>query len=52
MTWLLIFDQLEILQAWRIYEDNIIKRQIFQNLHQIKKILSGVTLFRVIPNIT
>ena len=25
MTWLLIFDQLEILQAWRIYKDNVIK---------------------------
>ena len=24
MTWLLIFDHLEILQAWRIYEDNVI----------------------------
>ena len=24
MTWLLIFDHLEILQAWRINEDNVI----------------------------
>ena len=24
MTWLLIFDHLEILQVWRIYEDNVI----------------------------
>ena len=37
MTWLLIFDYLKILQEWRIYEDNIIKWWICQNLHQIKK---------------
>ena len=24
MTWLLIFDRLEILQAWKIYKDNVI----------------------------
>ena len=46
MTWLLIFDHLETLQAWRIYEDNIIWRWIYQNSHLIKKILDGVTLFR------
>ena len=46
MTWLLIFDHLETLQAWRIYEDNVIRRWIYQNSHLIKKILDGVTLFR------
>ena len=46
MIWLLIFDHLETLQAWRIYEDNIIWRWIYQNSHLIKKILDGVTLFR------
>ena len=46
MTQLLIFYHLEILQAWRIYEDNIIQRWICQNLHPFKK---GVTLNNVTP---
>ena len=51
MTWLLIFDHLETLQAWRIYEDNVIRRWIYQNSHLIKKILDGVTLFRDITDL-
>ena len=37
MTWLLIFNHLEILQVWKIYEDNVIYRWICQNTHPIKK---------------
>ena len=51
MTWLLIFDHLETLQAWRIYEDNVIRQWIYQNSHLIKKILDGVTLFRDITDL-
>ena len=31
------FYHLEILQEWRIYEDNVIQRWISQNSHPIKK---------------
>ena len=46
MTKLLIFYYLEILQGWRIYEDNIIQWWICQNLHPLKK---SVTLNNVTP---
>ena len=37
MTWLLIFYHFEILQALKIYEDDVILRWICQNSYPIKK---------------
>ena len=48
---MLIFDYLEISQALRIYEENIIQRWICQNSHSIKNILSIVILLKVIPSV-
>ena len=38
MTWILIFDHLEILKAWRIYDENVIQQYIF-NIRTQKQII-------------
>ena len=54
MAWLLIFDYLEILQAWRIYEYNVIQWWMCQNCHRIKNnewcnITQNYTMYNLNP---